>query len=115
VALVGRGENGLDEIVDRIATDLGRKVDSDKEANAFIRRQDGWALGAKGVKSIMAGGSFSDMALLQAFLTTVYHQPDDELTDKVPLGGAADDANLHVELTRHFADESKYKPATTGD
>jgi hypothetical protein len=115
VALVGRGENGLDEIIDRIATDLGRKVDSDKEANEFIRRQDGWALGAKGVKSIMAGGSFSDMALLQAFLTTVYHQPDDELTDKVPLGGAADDANLHVELTRHFADESKYKPATTGD
>jgi hypothetical protein len=115
VALVGRGENGLDEIVDRIATDLGRKVDSDKEANAFIRRQDGWALGAKGVKSIMAGGSFSDMALLQAFLTSVYHQPDDELTDATPLGGAADDANLHVNLARHFADEAKYKPAPTGD
>ncbi len=115
VALVGRGENGLDEIVDRIATDLGRKVDADKEANAFIRRQDGWALGAKGVKSIMAGGSFSDMALLQAFLTTVYHQPDDELTDATPLGGAADDANLHVELTRHFADSAKYTPAPTGD
>ncbi len=115
VALVGRGENGLDEIVDRIATDLGRKVDTDKEANAFIRRQDGWALGAKGVKSIMAGGSFSDMAMLQAFLTTVYHQPDDELTDATPLGGAADDANLHVELTRHFADSAKYTPAPTGD
>ena len=115
VALVGRGENGLDEIVDRIATDLGRKVDADKEANAFIRRQDGWALGAKGVKSIMAGGSFSDMAMLQAFLTTVYHQPDDELTDATPLGGAADDANLHVELTRQFADSAKYTPAPTGD
>lgn len=115
VALVGRGENGLDEIVDRIATDMGRKVDNDTEANAFIRRQDGWALGAKGVKSIMAGGSFSDMKLLQAFLTTVYHQPDDELTEATPLGGAADDANLHVELTRHFADEAKYKPAPTGD
>lgn len=115
VALVGRGENGLDGIVDEIAKSLGRAVDSDTEANAFIRRQDGWALGAKGVKSIMAGGSFSDMKLLQAFLTTVYHQPDDELTDKVPLGGAADDANLHVELARHFADEAKYKPAPTGD
>lgn len=115
VALVGRGENGLDGIVDEIARSLGREVDSDTEANAFIRRQDGWALGAKGVKSIMAGGSFSDMKLLQAFLTTVYHQPDDELADKVPLGGAADDANLHVELARHFADEAKYKPAPTGD
>lgn len=115
VALVGRGENGLDGIVDEIARSLGRAVDSDTEANAFIRRQDGWALGAKGVKSIMAGGSFSDMKLLQAFLTTVYHQPDDELTDATPLGGAADDANLHVELARHFADEAKYKPAPTGD
>lgn len=115
VALVGRGENGLDGIVDQIAIEMGRKVDSDTEANAFIRRQDGWALGAKGVKSIMAGGSFSDMALLQAFLTTVYHQPDDELTEATPLGGAADDANLHVNLTRHFADEAKYNPATTGD
>ena len=115
VALVGRGENGLDAIVDQVATEMGRAVDSDTEANAFIRRQDGWALGAKGVKSIMAGGSFSDMKLLQAFLTTVYHQPDDELTDATPLGGAADDANLHVNLTRHFADEAKYKPATTGD
>lgn len=115
VALVGRGENGLDSIVDDIAKSLGRAVDSDTEANAFIRRQDGWALGAKGVKSIMAGGSFSDMALLQAFLTTVYHQPDDELTDATPLGGAADDANLHVELARYFADTAKYKPAPTGD
>ena len=115
VALVGRGENGLDEIVDSVAIAMGRTVDTDTEANAFIRRQDGWALAAKGVKSIMAGGSFADMTLLQAFLTSVYHQPDDELTDATPLGGAADDANLHVNLVRHFADEAKYNPAATGD
>lgn len=115
VAIVGRGESGLDEIVDQIAIGMGRTVDTDTEANAFIRRQDGWALAAKGVKSIMAGGSFSDMTLLQAFLTSVYHQPEDELTDATPLGGATDDANLHVELARHFADEAKYNPATTGD
>lgn len=115
VAIVGRGETGLDEIVDRIAIAAGRTVETGTEANAFIRRQDGWALAAKGVKSIMAGGSFSDMALLQAFLTSVYHQPDDELTDATPLGGAADDANLHVDLVRHFADEAKYTPAATGD
>ena len=115
VALVGRGESGLDAIVDQVAIAGGRTVDTDTEANAFIRRQDGWALGAKGVKSIMAGGSFSDMALLQAFLTSVYHQPDDELTDTTELGGATDDANLHVDLVRHFADEAKYNPAPTGD
>lgn len=115
VALVGRGESGLDAIVDQVTIASGRTVDSDTEANAFIRRQDGWALGAKGVKSIMAGGSFSDMKLLQAFLTTVYHQPDDELTDATELGGAADDANLHVDLVRYFADTAKYTPTPTGD
>lgn len=115
VALVGRGESGLDAIVDQVAITGGRTVDSDTEANAFIRRQDGWALAAKGVTSIMAGGSFSDIGLLQAFLTGVYHQPGDELTDATPLGGAADDANLHVDLVRHFADQAKYNPAPTGD
>lgn len=115
VAIVGRGESGLDAIVDEVSVAAGRTVDSDTEANAFIRRQDGWALAAKGVKSIMAGGSFSDMALLQSFLTTVYHQPDDELTDATELGGAADDANLHVDLVRYFADTAKFKPAPTGD
>lgn len=115
VALVGRGESGLDAIVDQVALAGGRAVDSDTEANAFIRRQDGWALAAKGVTSIMAGGSFSDMPVLQAFLTSVYHQPDDELTDATPLGGATDDANLHVDLVRHFANRAKYNPAPTGD
>lgn len=115
VAIVGRGETGLDDIIDQVAMAGGRKVETGKEANAFIRRQDGWALAAKGVKSIMAGGSFADMKLLQAFLTSVYHQPGDELTDATPLAGAADDANLHVDLVRHFADEAKYTPAPTGD
>lgn len=115
VAIVGRGETGLDDIVDQVAIAGGRTVDTDLEANAFVRRQDGWALAAKGVKSIMAGGSFADMQLLQAFLGSVYHQPGDELTDATPLAGAADDANLHVDLARHFADEAKYTPAPTGD
>ncbi|MGQ3179569.1 MAG: M28 family peptidase, partial [Blastomonas fulva] len=79
------------------------------------RRQDPRALAAHGVTSSMAGAALADMAQLQPFLTTVYHQPDDELTDATPLGGAADDANLHVDLVRHFADEAKYNPAPTGD
>ena len=61
------------------------------------------ALTAVGVPSIMAGGSFADMALLQAFLGGNYHGPDDELTDATPLGGAADDADLHVALVDYFA------------
>jgi hypothetical protein len=109
VAIVGRGTvPGLESGVDSVARSLGRTVDSDEEGNAFIRRQDGWALTAKGVASIMAGGSFSDMALLNAFLSGPYHAPDDELTDAVPLGGAADDADLHVALARHFGSRAIY-------
>jgi hypothetical protein len=109
VAMVGRGTvPGLEAGVDAVARSLGRTIDSDEEANAFIRRQDGWALTAKGVASIMAGGSFSDMALLTAFLEGPYHEPEDELTDAVPLGGAADDADLHVALARHFGSRAIY-------
>jgi hypothetical protein len=51
----------------------------------------------------MAGGSFADPALLQAFLSGPYHKPEDEITSSLPLGGAAEDADLHVALTRRLA------------
>lgn len=102
MAMVGRGTTPLEAGVDAVAGQLGRAIDSDLEANAFIQRQDGWALTQAGVPSIMAGGSFADMPLLQTFLSGSYHGPDDELTEALPLGGAADDADLHVALVRHF-------------
>lgn len=112
MAMVGRGTTPLESGVDAVARQLGRAIDSDTEGNAFIRRQDGWALTAVGVPSIMAGGSFADMAPLQAFLGGDYHGPNDELRDDVPLGGAADDADLHVALVRHFASIARW-PGTT--
>ncbi len=63
---------------------LGRKMDDDGEADAFIQRQDGWALGAKGVTSLMVGGSFSDMALLEAFLGSDYRSAADNFSGKDP-------------------------------
>jgi hypothetical protein len=94
--------------VREVATKLGRKIDDDGEADAFIQRQDGWALGAKGVTSLMVGGSFSDMKLLEAFLSSDYHTAADNFSDKIPLGGAAEDADLHVALGRAFADTKKW-------
>ena len=104
VATIGRGKPAYDAVVRDVATKLGRKLDEDGEADAFVQRQDGWALGAKGVTSLMVGGSFSDMPLLEKFLGSDYHDPADEFSDKVPLGGAAEDADLHVALGRVFAD-----------
>lgn len=114
MAMVGRGTTPLDAEVDAVARALGRAIDTDDEANAFIQRQDGWAFTQVGVPAVMAGGSFTDMAPLQAFLGGAYHGPDDELGDAVPLGGAADDADLHVALARHFASTTAHR-SSRGD
>lgn len=103
VATIGRGKPAYDAVVRDVATRLGRKLDEDGEADAFVQRQDGWALGAKGVVSLMAGGSFSDMPLLEKFLGGDYHQAGDNYSDVIELGGAAEDADLHVGLGRAFA------------
>ncbi len=108
VATIGRGKPAYDAVVREAATKLGRKLDEDGEADAFVQRQDGWALGAKGVTSLMVGGSFSDMPLLEAFLGSDYHSAADNFSDQIPLGGAAEDADLHVALGRAFADTKRW-------
>ncbi|WP_223181558.1 M28 family peptidase [Sphingopyxis sp. LK2115] len=108
VATIGRGKPAHDAMVRSVAAGLGRKIDEDGEADAFVQRQDGWALGAKGVTSLMVGGSFSDMKLLEAFLSGDYHRAGDNFSDRIPLGGAAEDADLHVALGRAFADTRRW-------
>lgn len=111
VATIGRGDPALDKAIADTAIALGRTVDSDGEADAFVQRQDGWALAAKGVKALMIGGSFSDMPKLQAFLGSDYHGPADAMSDAIPLGGAAEDADLHVALARKLASTSAWPVA----
>jgi hypothetical protein len=108
VAVIGRGRRAYDDKVAEVATKLGRRLDKDGEADAFVQRQDGWAFGARNVPALMVGGSFSDMNLLQAYLANDYHGPKDELTSSTPLGGAADDGDLHVQLIRAFASRTSW-------
>ncbi|MDZ3830256.1 MAG: M28 family peptidase [Sphingopyxis sp.] len=108
VATIGRGRLAHDALVRDVAVGLGRTLDTDGEADAFVQRQDGWALGAKDVPSLMVGGSFSDMGLLMKFLESDYHGPADQFSDRIPLGGAAEDADLHVALGRAFADSKRW-------
>ncbi|MEQ1509179.1 MAG: M28 family peptidase [Sphingopyxis sp.] len=103
MAIVGRGATRLTAEVEAVAQAMNRAIDRDDDANAFLRRQDGWALSQAGVPAIMAGGGFSEATYLQAFISGNYHTPADEMTDAVQLGGAADDADLHIALIRHFA------------
>ena len=109
VAVLGRGNAALDAVVDATIAAVGRRLDTDGEADAFVRRQDGYALSRAGVPAIMVGGSFSNMDQLNAFLRSNYHGPEDELTDVTPLDGAAEDANLHVALGRRLADPTVYR------
>ncbi len=109
VSAVNRGNTAIDPLIEEVARRQGRALDADLDANGFINRQDGAAFTRAGVPAVMAGGSFADIALLQAFLGSVYHGPDDEYSDALPLGGAAEDAELHVLLARLLADPRRYR------
>jgi Peptidase family M28 len=115
VAIIGRGTTPLDATVEAVAKKAGRAIESSTDSNEFIQRQDGWALAQKGVPALMVGGSFADLDLLQKFLGSDYHGPNDELTDKTELGGAAEDADLHIALGAYFADSRKYKSTKAGE
>ncbi|QPQ55651.1 M28 family peptidase [Allosphingosinicella flava] len=108
VAILGRGNHpAIDKVVDEEARKIGRKIDTDTEANVMITRQDGWALAKRGVPTIMATGSISDMNLLRSYLGGTYHKPDDDIAHATELEGAVEDANLHVALARALADPSR--------
>ena len=109
VAIIGRGRfPSLDSVIDSTARSLGRRIDLDGEANVMIERQDGWAFTRLGIPSVMASGSFSDMKILQGYLASSYHQPNDDATRTIELGGAAEDADLHIALLRALADPKIY-------
>ena len=109
LAVLGRGVAPLDAVIDATAAGMGRQVDADDEASAFLQRQDGWALSRRGVPAVLVSGSFSDMTVLNAFLNGDYHQPDDEAGPGLVLDGAAEDANLLVALARRLADPAVYR------
>lgn len=109
VAIIGRGKHpGLERVVDATARSLGRKVDTDTEANVMIERQDGWALARRNIPAVMATGSVSDMSRLRAYLGGPYHQPNDDLAQRIELGGAVEDTDLHIALARALADPARY-------
>ncbi len=114
VAIIGRGNEAIDKVIEAVAKKARRRVETTDEADAFVRRQDGWALSQKGVPSVMLGGAFADMALTEKFLSGDYHGPEDELRPDTQLGGAVEDAMLHIELGKYFASIKKFpapKPA----
>ena len=109
VAIIGRGNYpALEAVIDETVRSAGRTVDPDTEANVMVTRQDGWAFAGRGIPAVMVTGSVSEMKRLQAYLGGVYHGPDDDLAHLTELGGAAEDATLHIALARALADPRRY-------
>jgi Zn-dependent M28 family amino/carboxypeptidase len=111
VATIGRGTTPMDPLIEATARELGRRVDTDTEANVMIQRQDGWALARAGVPTVMVGGGFSDMKKLQAYLAGPYHKPEDDLDASIDLSGAVEDTDLLIALGRKLANPKQYRPA----
>jgi Zn-dependent M28 family amino/carboxypeptidase len=108
VVVMGRGHAALDALIDRTVAEAGRTLDGDDEADAFIERQDGWALARAGVPAILVGGSFADMKRLGAYLSGRYHSAADNPGPGLMLDGAAEDTDLMIALGRKLVDPAQY-------
>lgn len=112
-AVVGKGMTGLDAQIAAAAKGSKKKLVTGDAANAFVRRQDGWALLQHDVPAVMVSTAWSDMARMERFMDGDYHRPSDTVKPGIELGGAADDVNFLTALARWFADPKKV-PAVTG-
>lgn len=106
-AVVGKGMTPLDPHIAAVAKAEKRKLADGEAANAYVRRQDGWALMKHDVPAVMISSSWSDIAMIEKFMDSDYHRPGDQLSRGIELGGAADDAEFLTALARWFADPKK--------
>lgn len=108
VAIVGEGMTGLDADIARVVKREKRKLVSGKEANEYVRRQDGWALLQHDVPAVMVSSAYGEIQRIRDFFDSHYHRPEDDLGLTLELGGAAQDVALHVALVRWFADARSF-------
>ncbi len=107
LAIVGKGMTPLDNAIAKVAKQQRRKIVQNDAANAYVRRQDGWALLQHDVPTVMVSGAYSDIARVEKFFDGDYHRPSDDTHKPIVLSGAAEDVLFHVALGRYFADARK--------
>lgn len=112
LAVVGKGMTPLDARIAAVARAQKRKIVEGDAANAYVRRQDGWALLQHDVPTVMVTSAYSDVARMERFMEGDYHRPGDEVRPTIELGGAAEDVAFHVALVRWFADLRRVPSAT---
>ena len=97
----------LDDSIAVVLKTMRRKTVSGNAANAFVRRQDGWAFIEHDVPAVMVSSAYSDTARLEKFMDERYHRPTD-IPARVEYGGMGEDVALQVELARYFADVHRF-------
>ncbi len=107
IAMVGHGMTKLDPLIAQVARQMKRKLVSGEAANAYVKRQDGWALLQHDVPAVMVSSAYGDITLVEKFFETDYHRPTDTAKPTIELGGAAQDVQFHVALGRFFGDAKK--------
>jgi hypothetical protein len=107
IGFVGEGKTPLDDVILATIARSNREVGDRELANQFINRQDGIVLLDEGVPTVVLANSLGDPKLVDAYISSKYHRPNDE-ADGIELGGAVDDLILHEELVRQLADTSRY-------
>jgi hypothetical protein len=110
-AIVGKGMTPLDAQIAAAAKANKRVLVPGDEANAYVKRQDGWALLQHDVPAVMVTTAYGDLKRLEAWFDSDYHRPTDVVKPTLELGGAADDVGFLVQLGRWFADSKRVPPA----
>lgn len=107
LAIVGRGLTRLDADIEKVAKSERLRVVPDDAANEFVKRQDGWALLQHDIPAVMVTTAYGKLDRMRAFFDGAYHRPQDDLSQPLELGGAAEDVRMLLALTRWFGDPRK--------
>ncbi|KPF90945.1 peptidase M28 [Novosphingobium sp. AAP83] len=108
VGIVGKGLTPLDPLIAEVVRKTKRKLAPGDGPNAYIKRQDSWALMQHDVPAVMVSSSYGDMERIERFMEDTYHRPLDQAGGSINYSGMADDVSLQVELVRAFSDAKRY-------
>lgn len=112
LGLVGMGKTALDKAIAEVAKREKRVLSPSDAGNAYLQRQDGWALMQHDIPAVMVTSAYGDIARIEGFFDGDYHRPGDRVKPTLELGGAAQDVAFYVALGRWFADPRRV-PART--
>ena len=104
LGIVGKGKTGLDAAIAEVARREKRKLSDSAAGNAYLKRQDGWALMQHDIPAVMVTSAYGDIGRVEKFFDGDYHRPGDRVKPGIELGGAAEDVAFYVALARWFGD-----------